>query len=71
MLLLGLPFFLDRSPGNVLNDAGKCVLLCGACYVVAFVSQTIRPESISALPTWIPIFIFAPIAIVLIDRIRT
>ncbi|MFQ5592264.1 MAG: LptF/LptG family permease, partial [Phycisphaerae bacterium] len=45
MLLLGLPFFLDRSPANVLSDAGKCVLACGSCYVVAFVSQSVRPES--------------------------
>ncbi len=71
MLLLGLPFFLDRSPGNVLSDAGKCMLACGLCYVVAFVAQSVQPESASALPMWIPIFIFAPVAIVLIDRIRT
>ncbi|MHC4696969.1 MAG: LptF/LptG family permease [Planctomycetota bacterium] len=71
LLLLGLPFFLDRSPGSVLNDAGKCVLACGLCYVVAFAAQSIRPESASALPAWIPIFVFAPVAIVLIDRIRT
>jgi len=71
LLLLGLPFFLDRSPGNVLGDAGKCMLLCGLCYVVTFVAQSVHSESASALPTWIPIFIFAPVSIVLIDRIRT
>ncbi|UCE61323.1 MAG: LptF/LptG family permease [Phycisphaerales bacterium] len=71
LLLLGLPLFLDRSPANVLSDAGKCMLACGLCYVVTFVGQNIRPESASALPTWTPIFIFAPIAIALIDRIRT
>ena len=71
MLLLGLPFFLDRSPANVLNDAGKCMIVCGLCYVVAFVAQSVRPESESALPAWIPIFLFATIAVVMIDRIRT
>jgi len=71
MLLLGLPFFLDRSPANVLTDAGKCMLVVGLCYVVTFVAQNVRPESASALPAWIPIFVFAPVAIVLIDRIRT
>ncbi len=71
LLLLGLPFFLDRSPANVLGDAGKCMIACGLCYVTSFVAQSIRPESESALPVWIPIFIFATIAVVLIDRIRT
>lgn len=71
LLLLGLPFFLDRSPANVLSDAGKCMIACGLCYVVTFVAQCIRPETESALPAWIPIFLFATIAMVLIDRVRT
>jgi len=71
LLLLGLPFFLDRTPGNVTTDSGKCLLACGICYVVSFVGQNLRPESASALPAWIPIFIFATLAVVLIDRIRT
>ena len=71
LLLLGLPFFLDRLPGSVLGDAGKCMMVCGLCYVVTFVAQSVHSESASALPTWIPIFIFAPVSVVLIDRIRT
>ena len=71
MLLLGLPFFLDRWPGNVLSDAGKCTIVCGLCYVAGFVAQSLRGESASALPAWMPIFIFATIAMVRIDRIRT
>lgn len=71
LLLLGLPFFLDRSPGNVLSDAGKCMISCGLCYSSTFVVQNIRPESGSALFAWIPIFVFGTLAVVLIDRIRT
>ena len=71
LLLLGLPFFLDRTPANVVGDAGKCMVACGLCYVVAFVAQSLRPQSASALPAWIPIFVFATIAMVKIDRIRT
>lgn len=71
LLLLGLPFFLDRTPGNIAGDTGKCMLACGLCYIVAFVIQSLRPTSASALSAWIPIFIFATIAMVKIDRIRT
>lgn len=71
MLLLGLPFFLARAPGNVLTDAAKCLVACGLCYVLAIVAQSVRSESVSALPAWLPILIFGTLAVVLIDRIRT
>ncbi|MGB0714566.1 MAG: LptF/LptG family permease [Phycisphaerae bacterium] len=71
LLLLGLPFFLDRSPANVLSDTGKCILACGSCFLVSFVGQSVRPEAGSAIVAWIPIFLYTTIAVVLIDRIRT
>ena len=68
---MGLPFFLDRPPANVLADTGKCLLACGGCYVTSFAMQSLRPETETALLAWIPIFVFATVAMVLIDRIRT
>jgi lipopolysaccharide export LptBFGC system permease protein LptF len=71
MLLLGAPFILNRAPDTVLTDVGKCILACGSCYVVAFIGQSIRLESVSALPFWLPIFVFGTLAVTLLDRIRT
>lgn len=71
LILLGLPFFLRRSPGNVLSDTGKCMVLCGLCYMATFVAQSVRAESASALPAWLPILVFGTVAVVLMDRIRT
>jgi len=71
LLLLGLPFFLDRSPANILNDAGWSMVVCGLCYVATFVAQSMRTSTESALPAWIPIFVFATLAMVLVDRIKT
>jgi lipopolysaccharide export system permease protein len=71
LLLLGVPFFLDRSPMNVLGDAGKCLLVCGLCYVVTFIAQNVRSQTVSPLPAWIPIFIFGTAAMIRLDRIRT
>jgi len=71
LLLLGLPFFLDRAPENVLGDTGKCMIACGLCFAATFVSQSLKPAALPALPYWIPIFVFLTIATVLIDRIRT
>ena len=72
MLLLGLPFILDRMPGSILADAGRCLLVCGACFLVAFITQSMGMAGhLSALPAWIPVILFTPIAAILLDRIRT
>jgi lipopolysaccharide export system permease protein len=71
LLLLGLPFFLDRSPGNVLSDAGKCMIACGLCYVVSLIAQSLQTGSTSAFSAWFPIFVFGTLGVVLFDRIRT
>lgn len=71
LVLLGLPFFLDRSPANILADATRCVLICGLCYVGTFIAQSIRIETLSAFIAWIPVFIFGTLAMVLLDRVRT
>jgi lipopolysaccharide export LptBFGC system permease protein LptF len=71
LLLLALPFFLDRSPEQLLSDTGKCMAVVGLCYATTFVARGIDASGTSALPYWIPIFIFATIATVLIDRVRT
>lgn len=71
LLLLGLPFFLDRSPANILSDTTRCLAVCGACYVVTFIGQNIQTASLSALPAWLPILVFGTVAGVMLDRIRT
>ncbi|MCH9058731.1 MAG: LptF/LptG family permease [Planctomycetes bacterium] len=71
MLMLGLPFFLDRTPGNILGAALRCMIATGLCYTLAFVAKSINPGTVSPLPFWLPVFVFAPIATVLITRIRT
>jgi lipopolysaccharide export system permease protein len=71
MLLLGIPFLLRRVAGNLISDAGKCLLACGLCFVISVVGQNISPAGLPALPGWIPIILFAPVAVVLLDRVRT
>jgi lipopolysaccharide export system permease protein len=71
LLLLALPFFLNRAPTNVLNDAGRAMMVCGMCYLANFLAQSIRSEGQSALLAWIPIFIFGTVAMVLMDRVKT
>ena len=72
MLLLGLPFFLSREPANTITDAGGCLLVSGSCFLLAFSGEHIvRTSAWSALPAWLPLIVFAPVAVILLDRIRT
>ncbi|MFQ5491034.1 MAG: LptF/LptG family permease [Phycisphaerae bacterium] len=72
LLLLGLPFLLDRERGSILSDSCKCLALCGISFVFTFLCQSaLSGDSFSALPTWLPIIVFAPVAVILTDRIRT
>ena len=72
LLLLGIPFLLDREPGTVLPAIAKCLAVCGTCFAVTFASHSsLSPQSLSALPSWLPIIVFVPVGVVLIDRSRT
>ena len=71
LLLLGLPFFLTREPVSVLEQAAKCLLNCSLAFVVNFVAQNVAADTMySALPAWIPIMVFAPLAVVYLDSVK-
>ncbi len=72
LLLLGLPFMLGATPGNILNDGARCLAVCGSCFLFSFAGHSISMEgSLAALPSWLPIFVFTPVVVVLLDRIKT
>ena len=74
LLCLGIPFFLNRERPSVVVLGGKCLLMCAVCYVTTFVCNSLDLTSFGfspALPPWLPVLIFAPIAVLLLDGIKT
>ena len=72
LLLIGLPFFLSRVPRNVLVSAALSLGVCSSCFVFNFIAQNLVSESLNpALPAWTPLILFGPVAVVLLDRIKT
>lgn len=74
LLLLGIPFFLNRERPTVLLAGGRCLLVCGACFVVTFFCQNLDVTGLpvhAALPAWLPLILFTPFMIVLVDSIKT
>lgn len=72
LLCLGIPFFLNRERVSVVVTGGKCLLVCGVAFVATFLFQSMDfPIGGPALPAWIPVLAFGPLAVVMIDGIKT
>jgi lipopolysaccharide export system permease protein len=79
LLLLGIAFFLNRLPSSVLNQGAKALATCAFSFLIAFAGQqligavaTVAGIPIHpALPAWVPIFLFGPLAVLLLDNIKT
>ena len=72
LLLLGVPFFLTREPSGILIQASKCLLNCGLCFTVTFLSHNvIHSDTFPALTAWFPIMVFGPVAILYLDGLKT
>lgn len=74
MLCLGIPFFLNRERPSVIVAGGQCLLVCGLCYVITFFCQSVDLGVLGlnpALPAWLPVLIFGPVAVVSMDGIKT
>ncbi len=71
LLCLGIPFFLNRERPSVIIVGGRCLAVCATCYVVTFLCQSVELGMDPALPAWLPVIMFAPAAVLLLDGIKT
>jgi len=79
LLLLAIPCVLTREPSKLRAAATRCLMLVGACMGLSFLGQQMagnpwRPEWAGhwpALMAWMPILIFGPIAVWLLDKVET
>src|SRR5690606_41429880 len=80
VLLLAIPCVLTREPGRLRAAAFKTVVLVGGCLATLFLSQQLattppsNPDLAARWPiymAWLPIFLYAPVAAVMLDRVKT
>lgn len=79
LLLLAVPCVLTREPRTVKMAAAKTVLLTGAFVCAMFIThQLARKPPTAELSTywpamvlWAPLFVFGPLAVYLLDRVKT
>ena len=68
MLLLGLPFILSRER-NIRSSASLCLLMVGTFYVFIYICRYLGLPATWA--AWLPILLFGPIAVVMLDSVKT
>jgi lipopolysaccharide export system permease protein len=79
LLLLAIPCVLTREPGRLKTAATKTLVLTGVAMGAVFLSQQFAatppagfpPDRWTALMAWTPVFIFGPISVFLLDRVKT
>jgi len=80
LLLLAVPSVLSREPGRLRFGLMQCAVLVGLCMASIFIAQQLAGTPPSgaqwadrwpALMAWVPVLIFGPIAVWLLDRVRT
>lgn len=73
LLVLGIVFFLNREPRSVVVLGGKALALSALVFITGYVGQqlvgaiTVAP----ALPAWVPILLFTPVAALMLDGVKT
>ncbi len=68
MLLLGLPFILSRER-NIKASATMCLLTVGTFFLLVYICRHLGISPL--LAAWVPIFLFGPLAIILLDSVKT
>ena len=79
LVLLAVPCVLTREPGKLKQDLTKLLVMIGLAMGTIFICRQIagHPPSPSlattwpALLAWMPVFIFTPLSIYLLDRLHT
>jgi lipopolysaccharide export LptBFGC system permease protein LptF len=80
LLLLAISAVLTREPQQLKTAATRAIVLCATCLTVAFLGQElagqtppvgIPADKWPALMAWMPIFIFGPLSVILLDRVKT
>ncbi|HZL36197.1 MAG TPA: LptF/LptG family permease [Tepidisphaeraceae bacterium] len=79
LLLLAIPCVLTREPGSLKSGATKCLMFMAAGMGSMFLAQqlassppaAIQPDHWAALMAWMPIFIFGPMSVFLLERIKS
>ncbi len=72
MLLIGIPFLLTREPNRLVVNMLYCTAVSAVVFIATFVIFQMGGKRLDPLfAAWLPVLIFGPAAVVLMDFIKT
>jgi lipopolysaccharide export system permease protein len=72
MLLIGIPFLLTREPNRLVINMFWCTAVSGMIFIATFVIFQMGGIQINPLwAAWLPVLVFGPFALVMMDAIKT
>jgi len=72
MLLIGIPFLLTREPNRLIRSMVYCTVVSGFVFAATFVIFQMGGTKLDPLmAAWLPVLIFGPCAVVMLDTIKT
>jgi lipopolysaccharide export system permease protein len=72
MLLIGIPFLLAREPNTLVRNLFWCGAISAVCFVSSFVFYQLAGTALSPfVGAWLPVVIFGPLALVMLDMLKT
>jgi hypothetical protein len=76
MLLISLPILVCRDPKNMKSAVMISFAVTTACFVTTFVCKLLATENVFGIVrpefwSWLPVFIFLPIAFIELDAMKT
>jgi len=74
LLAIGISYFLNRERDSVLVLGANCLAVAGTCFVFTFLCQNLDLSQMQvnpALPAWLPVILFLPVAAIRLDSIKT
>ena len=73
LVLLGLPIVLSQVDRNVFLSAGLCILIIGVFHLSVIVSHSFGSYRVlqpAALAAWLPVLVFAPLAVLSMRKLN-
>jgi lipopolysaccharide export system permease protein len=72
MLLIGIPFLLTREPNRLIVNMFYCTIVTGLVFAGTFVIFQMGGNLLDPLlAAWLPVLIFGPLAVVMLDTFHT
>ncbi len=70
ILLLAAPLIISREPKSVFMQMLKGLAVIVGAFGLAFTAQQLGSEN-PLLAAWLPVFMFGPLAVLILDSVKT